>query len=101
MFSWRKNGWPTSTCFEGGKQDISSSKGDAAGILSELDIDELVLLVFGGWMLGMVTCYCRIVRVEAVLRSYLDFFGFSRSWNSVLSDGWIQTVVKVFLSRTS
>ena len=25
-----------------------------------LEIDELVLLVFGGWMIGMVTCYCRI-----------------------------------------
>ena len=49
------------------KQEISladvsvlKSKGDAAGILSELDIGELVFLVFGGWMLGMVACYCRI-----------------------------------------
>jgi hypothetical protein len=38
VFSWRKNSWPTSTCFEGGKQDFSSSKRDVAGILSELDI---------------------------------------------------------------
>ncbi len=101
VFSWRKNSWPTSTCFEGGKQDFSSSKGDVAGILSELDIDELVLLVFGGWMLGMVTCYCRIVRVEAVLRSHLDFLGFSLSWNSGLSHRWIHVVSKAFLSRTS
>ena len=42
----RKNSWPTSTCSDGGKQDFSSSKGDAAGILSELDIGELVSLVF-------------------------------------------------------
>ena len=33
--SWRKNSWPTSTWFEGGKQDFSSSKEDAAGILLE------------------------------------------------------------------
>ena len=45
---------PTSTCSEGGKHDFSSSKGDAAGILSGLDIGELISLVFGGWMLGMV-----------------------------------------------
>ena len=37
---------PTSTCSEGGKHDFSSSNGDAAGILSGLDIGELVSLVF-------------------------------------------------------
>ena len=111
FLSWRKNSWPTSTCFEGGKQDFPSSKGDAAGIPSGLDIGELVSLVF--WRMdvrdGFLEDGCSgwlwitegLVRVQAVLRSHLDFLGFSLSWNSGLSHGWIHAVSKAFLSSTS
>ena len=63
-----------STCFEGGKEDFSSSKGDAAGILSEF-------------------------RHRGISTSGFLEDGFS--WNRVLSHGWIHVVSKEFLSRTS
>jgi hypothetical protein len=102
---------PTSTCSEGGKHDFSSSKGDAAGILSGLDIGELVSLVFwrmdarDGFLEDGCSGWLRIteglVRVQAVLRSHLDFLGFSLGWNSGLSHGWFNAVSKAFLSNTS
>ena len=60
-------------CFLGGKtvgprapvskmesKTFHRRKGTLQAFSRSLDIDELVLLVFGGWMLGRVTCYCRI-----------------------------------------
>ena len=34
-----------------------------------------------------------------MLRSHLDFLGFSLSWNSGLSHGWFHAVSKAFLSK--
>ena len=101
-FAWRKNSWPTSTCFEGGKQDFSSSKGDAGGILSEFRhrcISTPGFLEDGcsGWLKqlpelsGLKLCSDRIWAL----------FGFLLNWNRGLSHGWIHTVSKTFLSRTS
>jgi hypothetical protein len=42
-------------------------KGTLQAFSRGLDIDELVLLVFGGWMMWMVTCYfwmCQILLVS-------------------------------------
>jgi hypothetical protein len=63
-------------CFLGGKtvgsrapvskvesKTFHRRKGTLQAFSRGLDIDELVLLVFGGWMVGMVTCYCWICQV--------------------------------------
>ena len=53
-------------------------KGTLQAFSRSLDIDELVPLVFGGWMLVMVICYYGLVRVKDVFRSHLDSFGFAK-----------------------
>ena len=72
--SWRKNSWPT--------------------------MNEYFWFLEDGY-LGWLHVTTGFVRVEAMFRSHWDFFGFSLSWNRVLSHGWIHVVHKTFLSRTS
>jgi len=108
----RLTSWPPPTCvhfqWKTSRKTLEIREGfvnspashDLRGSRSS-DIDELVLLVFGGWILGMVTCYCRNCQDWSWVQITFRLFGFSLSWNGVLSHGWIHVVSKVFLSRTS
>ena len=64
------------TCFEGRKEDFSSSKGDVTDILSEFRhrcISTSGFLEDGGWMIGMTETTAGIVGIESGFRSSLGF----------------------------
>ena len=103
VFSRRKNSWPMSTRFEGGKQDFSSLKGDAAGILSEFRHRGISTSGFF-WRIDARDGYMSLQELSGLElvshRIFGGFFGFSLSRNRILSHGWILVVSKAILSRT-
>ena len=68
--------------------ETSNFIGNAAGILSELGYSWVrVFWLFGGLMVGLVTCcsYCWICRDSLWVQIAFGFFCFSLNWTSVLS----------------
>ena len=92
-----------STRFEGGKQDFSSLKGDAAGILSEFRHRGISTSGFF-WRIDARDGYMSLQELSGLElvshRIFGGFFGFSLSRNRILSHGWILVVSKAILSRT-
>ena len=84
VFSRRKNSWPMSTRFEGGKQDFSSLKGDAAGILSEFRHRGISTSGFF-WRIDARDGYMSLQELSGLElvshRIFRGFFGFSLSRN--------------------